>query len=232
MDFITFGTTHNLYMAGTFFVCVLVLFIGSKVLDAQQRRMMVIVLITFSLGQEIIDDILRWNAGVWRIANDLPLHMCGFSLITSTYALYTRSQSAFELSYFWCLGGALQAIVTPDPGRFPLDVSVFWNFLSHGIIILNVLWLIFIENMRCRRGSFLDMILITNAGVFIISFVNSVLGGNYWFICQKPGGESPFIIGEWPLYFIGFEMFGILVLGLFYIPMIILRRKRVQFAVR
>ena len=97
---------------------------------------------------------------------------------------------------------------------------------------MNVLWLIVIENMRCRRGSFLDMILITNAGVFIISFVNSVLGGNYWFICQKPGGESPFIIGEWPLYFIGFEMFGILVLGLFYIPMIILRRKGVQFAVR
>ena len=76
------------------------------------------------------------------------------------------------------------------------------------------------------------MVLITNAGVFIISFVNSVLDGNYWFICQKPGVESRFIIGEWPFYFIGFEMFGILVLGLFYIPMIILRRKRVQFAVR
>ena len=76
------------------------------------------------------------------------------------------------------------------------------------------------------------MILITNAGVFIISFVNSVLGGNYWFIRQKPGVESPFVISEWPLYFIGFDMFGILVLGLFYIPMIILRRKRVQFAVR
>lgn len=87
-------------------------------------------------------------------------------------------------------------------------------------------------NMRCRKRSFLDMILITNAGVFIISFVNSVLGGNYWFICQKRGGESLFIIGEWPLYFIGFEMFGILVLGLFYIPMIILRKKGVQFAVR
>ena len=89
-----------------------------------------------------------------------------------------------------------------------------------------------IEYMRCRGGSFLNMILITNAGVFIISFVNSVLGGNYWFICEKPGGESLFIIGEWPLYFIGFEMFGILVLGLFYIPMIILRKKGVKFAVR
>jgi uncharacterized membrane protein YwaF len=76
------------------------------------------------------------------------------------------------------------------------------------------------------------MILVINAGVFIISAVNSVLGSNYWFICQKFGCESPFIIGEWPFYFIGFEMFGILVLGLFYIPMIILRKKGVQFAVR
>ena len=232
MSFETFGLEHNLYIVGTLFIWVTVLFVSSKFLDTQQRHMMVIVLITLSLGQEIFDDILRWNEGVWYVANDLPLHMCGLSLITSTYALYTKSQTAFELSYFLGLGGALQAIVTPDPGRFPLDVSVFWNFLSHGIIIMNVLWLIVIENMRCRRGSFLNIILITNAGVFIISFVNSVLGGNYWFICQKLGGESLFIIGEWPLYFIGFEMFGILVLGLFYIPMIILRKKGVQFAVR
>ncbi len=76
------------------------------------------------------------------------------------------------------------------------------------------------------------MILVINAGVFIISFVNSVLGDNYWFICQKLSNERSFIIGELPLYFIGFEMFGILVLGLFYIPMIILRKKGVQFAVR
>ena len=137
MGFETFGLEHNLYIVGTFFIWVIVLFISSKFLDSQQRYMMVFVLITLSLGQEIIDDILRWNAGVWRVANDLPLHMCGFSLITSTYALYTKSQTAFELSYFWGLGGALQAILTQDPGRFPLDVSVFWNFLSHGIIILN-----------------------------------------------------------------------------------------------
>jgi len=76
------------------------------------------------------------------------------------------------------------------------------------------------------------MILVINADVFIISFVNSLFCGNYCFICQKISNESSFIIGEWPLYFIGLEMFGILVLGLFYIPMIILRKKGVQFAVR
>ena len=148
-------------MAGTFFVCVLVLFIGSKVLDSQQRRMMVIVLITLSLGQEIIDDILRWNVGVWRIANDLPLHMCGFSLITSTYALHTRNQTAFELSYFWGFAGALQGMLTPDPARWPYgEISIFWSFMSHGIIILNVVWLIWVDGMRCRKGSLLNKFLV------------------------------------------------------------------------
>ena len=128
MEFETFGLEHNLYILGTIFIWVIVLFISSKFLDSKQRNMMVFILITLSLGQEIIDDILRWNSGVWHIANDLPLHMCGFSLIASTYALYTKSQTAFELSYFWGLGGALQAIITPDPGRFPLDIPIFLNF--------------------------------------------------------------------------------------------------------
>tara|TARA_Y100000741_G_scaffold195404_1_gene148539 strand:- start:996 stop:1178 length:183 start_codon:yes stop_codon:yes gene_type:complete len=59
-----------------------------------------------------------------------------------------------------------------------------------------------------------------------------ILGGNYWFVCEKPGGESPFIIGEWPLYLIGFEISGILLLGLFYIPMIILRNRDAEFIIR
>ena len=83
MSFETFGLEHNLYIVGTLFIWVTVLFVSSKFLDTQQRHMMVIVLITLSLGQEIFDDILRWNEGVWYVANDLPLHMCGLSLILS-----------------------------------------------------------------------------------------------------------------------------------------------------
>jgi|TARA_B100001996_G_scaffold64076_2_gene46157 hypothetical integral membrane protein (TIGR02206 family) len=232
MDFITFGFEHNLYLIGTFAIWLIVLFVGKTILNIKQQRALVLFLIIVSISQELLDDFFQWNAGIWIIAEDLPLHMCGISLFTSIFALYKKNQTAFELSYFWGLSGAFQAIITPDPSRFVLDVSAFWNFLSHGIIILNVLWLIIIDNMRCRSGSYINTIIITNSCLFIISIVNTILGGNYWFICEKPGGESPFIIGDWPLYLIGFEISGILLLGLFYIPMIILRNRDADFAIR
>ena len=231
MNFEIFGLEHNLFLIGTFTIWFLVLFTGKEILNLEQRRIFVLLLIFITISQELIDDILRWNVGIWDVAEDLPLHMCGISFFTSTYALYSKNQTAFELSYFWGLAGAFQAIITPDPTRFVMDVSLFWNFLSHGLIILNVLWMIVIDNMRCRVGSYLNAIIITNGILFIISIVNSMLGGNYWFICEKPGGESPFIMGEWPLYIIGFQISGILLLGLFYIPMIILRKKGKQFAI-
>ena len=231
MNFETFGLEHNLYLIGTYTIWFIVLYTGKVILNLEQRRIFVLLLIFITISQELIDDILRWNVGIWDVAEDLPLHMCGISFFTSTYALYSKNQTAFELSYFWGLAGAFQAIITPDPTRFVMDVSLFWNFLSHGLIILNVLWMIVIDNMRCRVGSYLNAIIITNGILFIISIVNSILGGNYWFICEKPGGESPFIMGEWPLYIIGFQISGILLLGLFYIPMIILRKKGKQFAI-
>ena len=231
MNFVTFGLEHNLYLIGTFAIWLIVLFTGREILNSNQRRIFVLLLIVITISQELIDDILRWNVGIWDVAEDLPLHMCGISFFTSTYALYKKNQTAFELSYFWGLAGAFQAIFTPDPSRFVMDVSLFWNFLSHGLIILNVLWLIIIDNMRCRLGSYINIIIITNGSLFIISIVNTILGGNYWFICEKPGGESPFIIGDWPLYLIGFEIAGIVLFGLLYIPMIILRKKDINFAI-
>ena len=75
--------------------------------------------------------------------------------------------------------------------------------------------------MRCRKGSLLNTFLITNGVVFVIGVVNKILGegANYWFICAKPGGDSPFLIGEWPYYLFTFELVGFAMMGLIYLPM-------------
>ena len=67
----------------------------------------------------------------------------------------------------------------------------------------------------------LNTFLVTNAAVFIIGIINKVLGenANYWFISKKPGGDNPFLIGEWPYYIFTFEIAAYFVMLIIYLPM-------------
>ena len=221
-SFQTFSFEHNSYLLGLLLMWIILPLIGKKFLSKDLQRNVVFILIAVTLLQELLHYFFKINLNTFDIAQDLSLHMCGISVFISCYALYTKNQAAFELSFFWGLAGALQAVLTPDPTRFHFGyISTFWSFLSHGIIIMNVFWLIFVDNMRCRKNSLLNTILVTNGAIFIIGIINSAIGNgaNYWFICEKPSGDSPFLIGEWPYYLFTFQLAGILFMSLIYLPM-------------
>ena len=221
-DFPTFGAEHLTYMSACLFIWLVLPYFGKHYLTSSKRYTVAIALALITLFQEAIFDVFQLYIDDFNMGDDLSLHMCGFSLFLTSYALWKKSQASFELAYFWGLAGAFQAIVTPDPTRWPYgDISIFWNFLSHGIIILNVVWLIWVDGMRCRKGSLFNTVLITNGVVFVMGIVNKLLGegANYWFICAKPGGDSPFLIGEWPYYLVTFQLVGFLMMGIIYLPM-------------
>ena len=80
----------------------LVPFIGRKYLDKVGHRNLAIVLAVLILGVEIVDDFYRLfdpQMG-WSISRDLPLHMCGLSVIGTSWALIKKDQLTFELCYF------------------------------------------------------------------------------------------------------------------------------------
>jgi len=221
-DFPTFGTEHMVYMGVCLAIWLALPFIGKNYLSPSQRIGVALFLAVFTIFQEVLFDAFQIYIDDFFLKDDLSLHMCGIGLFLTAFALWKKSQAAFELAFFWGLVGAFQSIITPDPARWPYgDISIFWNFLSHGIIILNVIWLIWVDGMRCRKGSLLNTFLITNGVVFVIGVVNKILGdgANYWFICAKPGGDNPFLIGEWPYYLITFELVGFALMGLIYLPM-------------
>ena len=49
---------------------------------------------------------------------------------------------------------------------------------------------------------------VTNAAILLLESSTSIGGANYWFICEKPNGENPALIGEWPYYLITFQLAG------------------------
>ena len=218
--FDTFGPKHLLYLGGIAVVCIVVLLLGLRHLTPQQRRQVVVALAILSVGQELLDDLIRLSRGGWTVAEDLPLHLCSLGMLVSAWALVTKRQLVFEVAYFWGLAAASQALLTPDNSRWRQgELDVFWNFLSHGIVILNVLWLVFVEGMRCRPGSWWRVFLITNVALIPIGIINLAIGANYFFICRKPGGSSPFLVGEWPWYILGFEVLALAFFWVFSLPM-------------
>ncbi|SVC52090.1 uncharacterized protein METZ01_LOCUS304944, partial [marine metagenome] len=184
-----------MYLIASFVLWFGLPWVGKNFMNKKQQMTVVLILIVVTLFQQLWFDFFQLYIDDFDIGDDLFLHMCGLSLFISSYALWSKSQAAFEISFFWGIVGAAQAIFTPDPSRFPYgDISIFFNFLSHGIIILNVSWLMLVDGMRCRKGSLLNTFLISNGAVFVIGFINKIIGhdANYWFVCRKPGGDSPF----------------------------------------
>ena len=101
-----------------------------KFLNNTQRQVAVYLLVILTLGQEIINDSTLMFQGLWKFSTDLPLHMCGFSLILTSWALMSKKQEAFELAFFWGIAGGSQAILTPDlTGNMEFHLVYFYFFL-------------------------------------------------------------------------------------------------------
>jgi len=192
--------------------------VGKKYFKLHTRRIAAWLLMILTLGQELINELIVSYQGLWNISTYLPIHLCGFSLFLISWVLVTKNQDAFELAYFWGLAGATQAILTPDLSEINSHAGIFIYFFSHSIIILDVIWLIYVEGMRLRKGSLINAIFLTNGFAFLVSIVNNLIGGNYCYLCHKPKASSPFLIGEWPFYLLSIQAAGVFLMGLIYLP--------------
>tara|TARA_B100001250_G_scaffold184055_1_gene158368 strand:- start:179 stop:865 length:687 start_codon:yes stop_codon:yes gene_type:complete len=228
MDFELYGFKHMVYIYTMALSCVVVPFISNKFLSSPNQRFVAIFLVISIIGVEIIDDIYRvFDSSVgWDIKTDLPLHMCGFSVFATSWALLKRDQIIFELCYFWGLGGAIQAILTPDTTGFHGPFYLFTFMVSHGLIVLNVFYLIFVYKMILHKGALVRTIIITNIMLLGIAFINWILDSNYFYLFRAPDVNNPLILtNQQPLYFLNMEIVAIIVLYIISIPMLIWGKK-------
>ena len=229
MDFFfqPWNAVHKLYIFIMAASWVIVPFISQKYLDSTWKRKVALLLVISIIGVELVDDIYRvFDSRGWFISSDLPLHMCGFSVFATSWALITKNQRVFELSYFWGFGGALQAILTPDPTSIENHFYLFSFMVSHGLIILNVLYLIFVFKMILTKGALLRTMITTNILLVGIAIINWILDANYFYLFEPPPVENPLIMArDFPLYFVNMEVVAIIVLYIISIPMLIYRKK-------
>jgi hypothetical integral membrane protein (TIGR02206 family) len=150
----------------------------------------------------------------------LPLHLCSVLVWTTALMLFSENYRIYEFIYLMGIGGAIQAVFTPDIGQYGFPhFRFFQTFLSHGGIITAAVFMTVIQGLRPHWRSIGRVFVVMNVYMVLVFMINSILGSNYLFIMRPP--DTPSLIdalGPWPWYILSLEGIGLLTSVILYLP--------------
>ena len=148
----------------------------------------------------------------------LPLNLCDWAAAALIIALIGKNQLAYELGYFWGLGGSLQGLVTPAIAHGFPDPEFIFFFLNHAGNVTALLYLT-LTGMRPYPASLPRVAAATIAYAVLAGLMDYLLRVNYGFLAAKPGTASLLdLLSPWPWYVPELVLIGILSLLVYYIP--------------
>ncbi len=218
--FVMFGPAH-LTMLAAIVLLNLWLLRFKKAPEGTQRTISLIL----ALGLWVNESAWHiWKAaiGEWTLQEMLPLHLCSVLIWLAGFMLIFKIYSIYEFVYFLGIGGALQAVLTPEVGIYGFPhFRYIQTFISHGLLISAGIYMTTVIGFRPTWKSILRIFVIMNIYMLIIYFVNSTLGSNYLMINHKPPMATIMdALPAWPWYIPWLEVIGMVTVLLLYIPFI------------
>ncbi len=217
--FVLFGTAHLVALVLVVLVNVLVIYFRRSFTPGGRKTM------RYTLAVILVVNELAWHAwnyftGQWTVQTMLPLHLCSVLVWVSAYMLVTRSYAIYEFAYFLGIGGATQALLTPDAGIYGFPHFRFFQaIISHGAIVTAALFMTLVEGYRPTWKSILRVALWANVYMVVIGVINWLIGSNYLFIARKPETASLIdVLGPWPWYILSLEVIGWVLCLVLYAP--------------
>lgn len=180
------------------------------------RRALAIILLVL----EVANMIAHFTGGTATLAEGLPMQLCDWALFAVVAGLWFRSQTGFELAYFWALAGTFQALLTPA-----IDFALpAWRlcgfFYSHALIVAGVLHLLLVERMRPWPRSLWRLFIWSEVYLLAALAVDALTGGNYGFLAHRPAQATLldyFSDTRW-LYVAQINLIALVCFGVLYVP--------------
>ncbi|MFT4415104.1 TIGR02206 family membrane protein [Fredinandcohnia humi] len=180
----------------------------------------------FLLASELSLYLWYVYTGVWDPIDSLPFQLCSISLFLSIIMLLTKNKILFEITYFLGIGGAIQAMLTPELAYDFPHYRYFHFFLAHIAIILASLYMLWYEMCRPTLKSVWKAFVALNVIAVIVYFVNKLTGGNYMFLAHKPYNPSLIdFLGPYPWYILSLEVVALIIFFLLYLPFLVERKE-------
>jgi hypothetical integral membrane protein (TIGR02206 family) len=170
--------------------------------------------------------VTQISNGTWAARYDLPLQLSNASELVAAAALWWPKPILVELTYFWGLGGVLQALATPDFTQHFPDPAFFRFYVTHGGVLAAAVLLVFGRRIYPRPGAPLRIFLITIGFTVIVGVADILTGGNYMYLRVKPAaGTLLNFMGPWPWYIASGALLAVVLLTVLYAPFWLMRRR-------
>ncbi len=217
--FVAFGPAHLGFLLAVAALNLGWIWLG-PLLDADARQWVRVVMAVGLLVNETIWHVWNLTTGQWTAKTLLPFHLCSGLVYASAFMLLTGNYFIYQLCYFMGVGGAVQALLTPDAGRYGFPHLKFWTaMLSHGLIVTAPLYMTLVEGYRPTWRSILEVAVLMLGYAALVAGVNWRLGSNYMYLARPP--ETPSLIdrlGPWPWYLPWLSLIAVATMVLLYLP--------------
>ena len=124
----------------------------------------------------------------------LPITVCGWSIIFCSYLVVTKSQSLFDIAYFWLFSGTIFALLTPTVITYtgPTRFRYYQFWLEHTLGYITIFYMIFVHKMRPTLRSAVKSFSMLVLLALIAYTANTVLGpgANYLFLAKPESTPS------------------------------------------
>jgi hypothetical integral membrane protein (TIGR02206 family) len=125
---------------------------------------------------------------------DLPLSVCGWALILCSYMMVTRSQSLFDVAYFWLFSASIFAVITPTTISFtgPTRFRYYQFWCVHTLGYIGIFYMMFVHKLRPTVRSIIRSASLLAVLAVIAAVANALIGegANYLFMARPESAPS------------------------------------------
>ena len=135
-----------------------------------------------------LSDMLKPNA-----VDHLPITVCGWAVVFCSYMVVGKSQTLFDISYFWLLSGSVFALITPTVITYtgPTRFRYYQFWLEHTLGYVAIFYMIFVHKMRPTVKSAVKSYVALVVMALIAYGVNTMIpGANYLYLARPEAAPS------------------------------------------
>ena len=136
--------------------------------------------------------------------DNLPIAVCGWVAIFASYMVIGKSQSLFDICYFWLFSGSVFALITPTVITYtgPTRFRYYQFWAEHTLGYVAVFYMIFVHKMRPTVKSAIKSYIALWVLAAIAYCANRMIGpgANYLFMARPE--DTPSILDILPPNFV------------------------------